>query len=489
MSAALVLQLLVAALLGAGLCYLLLARRQTALLVAAARAAAQDAQHAMQSQVIEARERLAARETDVAQLRVELERSRVALEQLRIDLMSAREQAARSDSELKEAAARIAEQRSFFDVARDTLNTQFKTLASEILEEKGRHLSELHRGELGLVLGPLSEKLAAFQTKVEEVYVTEGQHRFNLAQEVHKLQAASTRLSDEATNLTRALKGESKTRGNWGEVMLEAVLERSGLVKGREYEVQMTLPTEEGRSYPDIVVRLPDSKHIVIDSKVSLVAYDKYYSSETDAARELALREHIASMRRHFNDLGKKNYQGSDVLNAPDFVAMFVPIEPAFNLAAAADAALIFDAFDRKVVLVTPGTLLAMLSTVATLWRREQQSRNALEIARKAGEMYDKFVDVVKDFNEVGERLSSASRAFDKARRRLGEGPGNVIKRLDDLQKMGAKASKSLPDDMLARALVGGDSVIAPVIENALPQRDLLQRLEGEPPANEADAA
>ena len=488
MNAALVLQLLVAALLGAGLCYLLLARRHTAAIIAAARSAVQDAQHAMQTQVIEARERLAARDAEVLQLRLELERSKATLEQSRLDLMSAREQAARSDSELKEAALRITEQRSFFEVARDTLNTQFKTLASEILEEKGRHLSELHRGELGLVLGPLSDKLTAFQSKVEEVYVTEGQQRFNLAQEVHKLQAASTRLSDEATNLTRALKGESKTRGNWGEVMLEAVLERSGLVKGREYDVQMTLATEEGRKYPDIVVRLPDNKHIVIDSKVSLIAYDRYYAAETDAERDLALREHIASMRRHFTELGKKNYQGNDVLNTPDFVAMFVPIEPAFNLAAAADAALIFDAFDRKVVLVTPGTLLAMLSTVATLWRREQQSRNALEIARQAGDMYDKFADVVKAFNEVGERLRMASDSFETAKRRLSEGPGNVIKRLDDIKKMGAKVSKNLPDDMLAKALVSVEPP-APMASSALPQPDLLQRLEGEPPANQSDAA
>jgi DNA recombination protein RmuC len=487
-SAALVLQLLAAAALGAGLGYLLLARRHSALIVAAARAAVQDAQHAMQTQLIEGRERLIARDAEVQQLRLDLERSHATLEQLRVDLMSAREQAARSDSELKEAAQRIAEQRSFFEVARETLNTQFKTLASEILEEKGRHLSELHRGELGLVLGPLSEKLAAFQNKVEEVYVTEGQHRFNLAQEVHKLQAASSRLADEATNLTRALKGESKTRGNWGEVMLEAVLERSGLVKGREYEVQMTLATEDGKSYPDVVVRLPDNKHIVIDSKVSLVAYDQYYACDTDAERELALRQHIASMRRHFTELGKKNYQGNEVLNTPDFVAMFVPIEPAFNLAAGADAALIFDAFDRKVVLVTPGTLLAMLSTVATLWRREQQSSNALEIARKAGEMYDKFADVMKEFNDVGDRLASASKAFDSAKRRLSEGPGNVVKRLHDLQKMGAKASKSLPDDMLARALIGADAA-EPTLEGTLPQPDLLQRLEGAAPANEADAA
>ncbi len=488
MNAALVLQLLLAGACGAALCALLLSRRQAGQLKAAARAAVQDVERAMQTQLIEGRERLAARDAEVAQLRVDLERAHAALEQLRVELMNAREQAARSDSEVKEAAQRIAEQRSFFEVARETLNTQFKTLASEILEEKGRHLSELHRGELGLVLGPLSEKLASFQNKVEEVYVTEGQHRFNLAQEVHKLQAASTRLSDEATNLTRALKGESKTRGNWGEVMLEAVLERSGLVKGREYEVQMTLATEEGRRYPDIVVRLPENKHIVIDSKVSLLAYDQYYAAETDAERELALREHVASMRRHFTALGKKNYQGNDVLNTPDFVAMFVPIEPAFNLAAAADAALIFDAFDRKVVLVTPGTLLAMLSTVATLWRREQQSRNALEIARQAGDMYDKFADVVKAFNDVGDRLRMATDSFDVAKRRLSEGPGNVIKRLDDLKKMGAKVSKSIPDDMLARALIGGEPVVPP-LDDASPQRDLLQRLEGGPPANQEDAA
>ncbi len=488
MTAALVLELLIAAVLGAWLCHVIQRRRHeisTALLV---RAAEQAAHQAQQGQVIEARERLAARDAEITQLRAELVTSKNALDTLRDDLMAARESSARLDSELKESAQRIAEQRGFFETARETLNTQFKHLASEILEEKGRHLSEQHRGELSLVLGPLSEKLATFQKKVEEVYVTEGQHRFSLFQEVQKLQAASSRLSDEALNLTRALKGESKTRGNWGEVMLEAVLERSGLVKGREYEVQMTLSGEAGRLRPDIVVRLPDNKHIVIDSKVSLVAYDRYYACESDQERAQALREHISSMRNHFTDLGKKNYQGNAGINAPDFVAMFIPIEPAFNLAAAADDALIFDAFDRKVVLVTPGTLLAMLSTVATLWRREQQSRNALDIARQAGDMYDKFADVVKAFNDVGDRLRMASDAFDLAKRRLSEGPGNVMKRLDDLKKLGAKASKDMPEDMLARAGVGAD-LAAPLVEPMAPPRDLFQRLEGEPPANEADVA
>jgi len=449
----------------------------------------------MQMELIQATERLSSRSAELESVRLELRESRDEAGALRASVLAAREQIARLSSEIAETRERTAVQLSFFDNARETLHTQFKTLANEVLEEKGKRLSESHRGELGLVLGPLSERLTAFQSKVEEVYTTEGQHRFSLMQEVTKLRETNLRMSEEALNLTRALKGQSKTRGNWGEVMLEAILERSGLQKGREYDVQATLSSPDGMLRPDIVVRLPDAKHIVIDSKVSLIAYDRYYSVESDAERELALRDHVLAVRRHVQELGDKNYQGHDTLNSPDFVAMFVPIEPAFNLAAGADASLIFDAFDRKVVIVTPGTLLAMLSTVATLWRRELQNRNALEIARQAGEIHDKFVLVIEAFNDLGMRLEKAQESYTKARDRLVDGRGSVVRRLDDLKKLGAKANRSIPRDLLAAAGANLDAepdadvegeASSEVERSDAPGLPLFNSLLDEPPADAA---
>ena len=275
MRAELILELLLAAAAGAALCFVVLRNRQRRVLEALLRSAISEERGRALAEAVELRERVAGREREIVQVRVEQQQSRIEVDQIRAELMAARESLARSDAALSEAGLRRAEQTSFFDAAKETLTVQFKTLASDILEEKGRHLSEVHRGELGLVLGPLSERLATFQKKVEDIYVAEGEKRFSLFQEVQKLQASSARLSEDASNLTRALKGEAKTRGNWGEVMLEAILERSGLVKGREYQTQMTLTSEDGRRRPDVVIRLPDAKHIVVDSKVSLVAYDR----------------------------------------------------------------------------------------------------------------------------------------------------------------------------------------------------------------------
>jgi DNA recombination protein RmuC len=439
---------------------------------------------AAERELAQTAERLAARNAELEVLRQDLRAARDETGALRAAVLAGREEIARLRSEIDEARERAAVQLSFFDTARETLHNQFKTLATEVLEEKGKRLSESHRGELGLVLGPLSEKLTAFQNKVEEVYTTEGQHRFSLLQEVRRLQETNQRMSDEALNLTRALKGQSKTRGNWGEVMLEAILERSGLHKGREYEVQATLNSQDGIGRPDVVVRLPEAKHIVIDSKVSLIAYDRYYSAENDADREAALREHVQSLRRHVADLGTRNYQGHNTLNSPDFVAMFVPIEPAFNLAAGADPSLIFDAFDRKVVIVTPGTLLAMLSTVATLWRRELQNRNALEIARQAGEIHDKFVLVIESFTEAGQRLERAQESFARARDRLVDGRGSVVKRLDDLKKLGAKTNRKIPGDLLSAAGALAESDVEG--DDDVPPAPLFDALESEPPIDAA---
>ena len=401
------------------------------------------------------RERAAVAQREREAVTVQLERARTELADLHELLRRAREDGVRLEAQLKSERDAGSEKLLLIGQARETLSAQFRALANEIFEERGKKLSEQSRGELDLLLRPLGEKLMSFEKKVEETYHNEAKERHSLADEVRKLHTANQRISEEALNLTRALKGESKTRGNWGEVILERVLERSGLTRGTEYEVQATLNEGGARLRPDVIVHLPEKRHIVIDSKVSLVAYDRYFSAPDDAARADALRELLGALRAHINDLASKNYQGNAALDAPDFVAMFVPIEPAFNLAAGSDEGLYLDAFEKRVVIVTPGTLLAMMSTVSTLWRRDKQNRNVLEIAKRSGELYDKFKDFVDALTEIGERIEAAHQAYETAHKRLATGKGNLVRRVEDLRVLGARAEKELPASLIDQASHG----------------------------------
>lgn len=433
------------------------ARRQLALAVAEAERRAGDA--ARQVMALDAAraqsslgERLVAREAELAQLRAQMEAAERERASLRRELLDLSGRAARLAAELEAEKSAVQGKVDLLEQAREALAHQFKALADQVLDEKTKRFSEQNRGELDLLLKPLGEKLQAFESKVNEVYVSEAKERHALAEEVKKLHAANVQISQDALNLTRALKGESKTRGNWGEVILERVLERSGLVKGSEYSTQVTLEGDAGRLRPDIVVHLPEGKHIVIDSKVSLVAYDRYHAAEDESVRHEALRDHLASLRRHVAELSDKAYQTRAGMNAPDFVALFVPIEPAYTLAAQNDESLYLDAFEKKVVIVTPGTLLAMLSTVATLWRREAQTKNALEIARRSGQLYDQFVLFAKALEDVGRHLGLAQDAYDKAQGRLARQRGNLVARAEALRKLGAQADKTLPSELVASA-------------------------------------
>ena len=394
-------------------------------------------------------ERASARAAQVVAMQARLDSAATETERLRSELAASRESHARVSTELREQREQSVEKLALLQEARDALTAQFKTLANDILEEKSRRFSEQNRGELDLLLKPLGEKLQAFEKKVEDTYLKEASQRLSLQHEVLRLQQTTTQISKEADNLTRALKGESKTRGNWGEVILERILERSGLVKGREYVAQATMAASDdensGKVRPDFVIHLPNDKHIVIDSKVSLVAYDRYYATEDEIERATALKEHVGAMRRHFSDLYSRRYQSRAEVNTPDFVAMFVPIEPAYHLAAGHDESLCLDAFEKRVVIVTPSTLLAMLSTVATLWQRESQTRNAVEIAVQSGGLYDQFVLVIEALTEVGKKLDDAQKAFQLTEARLKSGRGNLVKRVEDLRKMGAKAKRQLP--------------------------------------------
>ena len=330
---------------------------------------------------------------------------------------------------------------------------EFENLSSKILEEKSLKFVEQNRTNLDVILTPLREKIKDFEQKVEQSYKIESAERHTLKGEIKNLIELNKQISDEANNLARALKGDTKKQGNWGEVILERILERSGLVKGSEYEVQYNTTNEEGRRIqPDIIINLPDNKHIVIDSKVSLVAYDAMVNASTDEDREKYLRDHILSVRSHIKGLSEKNYQTSIGINTPDFVLLFMPIESSFGLAVQADNELFTFAWDRKIVIVSPSTLLATMKTISSIWKQERQTRNAIEIARQGGALYDKFKNFVDDLIEVGTKMNGAKKSYEDAMNKLSSGSGNLVKRVEDLKKLGAKSTKDLPPSILEKA-------------------------------------
>ena len=306
------------------------------------------------------------------------------------------------------------------------------------------------------MLEPLKVKITEFQGKVQEVYVQEGKDRSALAEQVKQLMALNNQLSKDAHNLTSALKGQTKTQGNWGELILERVLEASGLRKGHEYDVQESHTREDGsRAQPDVVVHLPEDRHLIVDAKVSLKAYEEYANAETDHQRDAAMKRHLDSVRGHIKELSEKNYQQLYGLKSLDFVLMFIPVEPAFMLAIAHDSDLWQDAWKKNVLLVSPSTLLFVLRTVAHLWRQEQQNRNAQEIASRGAELYDKLVGFVEDLENLGTKLQQAQKAYDGAYNKFTGGRGNVIRQAEMLKELGVKPTKHLPKKLMDSAIDG----------------------------------
>jgi DNA recombination protein RmuC len=330
--------------------------------------------------------------------------------------------------------------------AKTALSDQFKNLANEILEEKSRRFAEQNQQNLDTLLKPLQEKLTDFRKQVDETYQSESRERFALKQEVEKLSNLNLRMTDETRALTNALKGESKTQGDWGELVLETILENSGLRKGEEYLVQDSHTLNDGsRLQPDVVIRLPESKHLVIDSKVSITAYTRYIQADDEAIKANELNGHIQSIKQHIQGLSAKNYQDLYGVGSIDFVLMFIPVEPAF-LAAMRHAPEIYqDALKKNIVIVCPSTLLATVRTVAHLWRQEHQNKNAQEIARQCASLYDKFVGFVEDLDKVGQRLDQAQASYTDAIGKLKTGRGNLIRTAENVKKLGVKPNKSLP--------------------------------------------
>lgn len=336
--------------------------------------------------------------------------------------------------------------------ARDELRAQFAELAGKIFDEREQRFADASHERLGQLLDPLKERIQSFEKRVEESYQSEARERFSLARELERLQQLNQRLGDEATNLTRALQGQ-KTQGNWGELILERVLEHAGLEKGREYHTQVSLKSADGERFqPDVLIQLPGDKQVVVDAKVSLTAYQLLTSAEDEGSRAIALKQHVQSLRNHLKGLSLKDYQRLEGLQSLDFVLLFVPIEAAFAAALQADPELFQEAYGRHIVIVSPTTLLATLRVIDSLWRQERQSQNAREIAERAGALYDKFAAFIQDLDEIGSRLQQLDKAYLGARNKLTDGRGNLVGRAEQLKLLGARASKRLPADWLERA-------------------------------------
>ncbi|MBM7059723.1 DNA recombination protein RmuC [Pseudomonas sp. UL073] len=410
----------------------------------------------------------AAQQAELAALRREAELGRGELQRFRGHELAWQQEREQQENELRrlsaERAALHAELREQQDShqqrltdlqgARDELRAQFAELAGKIFDEREQRFAETSQQRLGQLLDPLKERIQAFEKRVEDSYQQEARERFSLGKELERLQLLNQRLSDEATTLSQALKGQ-KTQGNWGELVLERVLEHAGLEKGREYHTQVSLRAADGERFqPDVLIQLPGDKQVVVDAKVSLTAYQQLVAAEDEQVRQVALKQHVLSLRSHLKGLSVKDYQRLEGLHSLDFVLLFVPIEAAFAAALQADPGLFQEAYDQHIVIVSPTTLLATLRVIDSLWRQERQSQNAREIAERAGALYDKFVAFIQDLDEVGSRLQQLDKAYAAARNKLVDGRGNIVGRVENLKLLGARASKSLSPELLERAAV-----------------------------------
>ena len=350
------------------------------------------------------------------------------------------------DSERKQGLGRI----ESLNEAKEALTIQFKNLANDILDDKTRRFTEQNALSLDALLKPLQTKLTEFKEQVSTSYANESRERFALKSEIERLSALNVKMSDETRSLTQALKGDSKVQGNWGELVLESILESSGLRKGEEYLVQDSHTQVDGsRLQPDIVVRLPEGRHLVVDSKVSITAYARHAESADADTAQIELNAHIQSLRQHIQGLSSKNYSSLYGVGSVDFVLMFIPIEPAFLLALKTAPNLYQEALAKNIVLVCPSTLMATLRTVAHLWRQDHQNKNALEIARQCGALYDKFVGFVDDMEKLGQRIDQAQTSYHDAFSKLKTGKGNLIRTAEKVRELGVKPSKTLPTGLL----------------------------------------
>lgn len=407
------------------------------------------------------RAQLTERTSRLPEMQRAIEVAESTIKQLNSDRQQLSTQVAELAANLEAERSQSKEKLELLKNAEEQLVNRFKTVASEILDDKSKKFTDQNQTNLNQLLVPLRDKITEFQGEVQKVYVQEGKDRSALAEQVKQLMALNNQLSDDAHNLTRALKGQTKAQGNWGEQILERVLEVSGLRKGYEYDVQESHTRDDGsRAQPDVVIHLPEDRHLIVDAKVSLTAYEVHANAETDLEREAAMRRHLDSVRAHIKGLAEKNYQQLYGLKSLDFVLMFIPVEPAFMLAISHDSELWQEAWKKNILLVSPSTLLFVVRTVAHLWRQEQQNRNAQDIASRGAELYDKLVGFVEDLESVGTRLKQAQHAYDGAYGKFTSGRGNVIRQAEMLKQLGVKPGKQLSQTSIDSAM--DDPLILP---------------------------
>ncbi len=382
----------------------------------------------------------------------QLRESREAIGQLQLEKERLGKELVRREAEVATLQEKQVEQKKEILELQDTFTKEFENLANKILDEKSTKFTEQNQKNIRNILAPLQEKIQDFEKKVDETRKENYGIHQALREQLLNLQNQNLKITQEAENLTRALKGDSKMQGNWGELVLERVLEKSGLERDREYSVQQSFKREDGsRLLPDVIIHLPNGNKMVVDSKVSLTHYERFVNAEEEM-QEVHLKEHLGSLKRHVEQLSAKKYEDLYEMESPDFVLMFVPIETAFTIAINAEPDLYNRAFEHNIVIVTPATLLATLRTIDSMWSNEKQRRNAIEIARQAGALYDKFEGLVTDLTQVGKKMDEAKKEYSGAMNKLVEGRGNLIGRIERLKKMGAKTKKSLPESILRRA-------------------------------------
>lgn len=374
------------------------------------------------------------------------------IEQIRHERDQVLQKAIRLEAELDSERKQVQHRIDSLNEAKEALTNQFKNLANEILEDKTRKFTEQNAQQLDILLKPLQTKLTEFKEQVSNSYEKESRERFALKNEIERLANLNLKMSDEARSLTNALKGDSKIQGNWGELVLESILESSGLRKGEEYLVQDSHTQADGsRLQPDVIIKLPEGRHLVIDSKVSITAYARHTEAATTDEADKELLSHIQSIRQHIQVLSGKNYAGIADIASVDFVLMFIPIEPAFLSALKSAPNLYQEALSKNIVLVCPSTLMATLRTVAHLWRQDQQNKNAMEIARQCANLYDKFVGFVEDLEQIGKRLDQAQSSYHDAFNKLKSGKGNLIKAAEKVKELGVKPNKMIANNLLTQ--------------------------------------
>ncbi len=387
------------------------------------------------------------------QLNTQLLAANLEKETIRTEKEAINIQLSKKENDFENLWERNKEQKEEVEKLQEKFTKEFENLANKILEEKSSKFTEQNKENMKSILSPLQEKIQLFEKKVDDTHKESIDYHAALRQQIIGLSEMNAQMSKETLNLTKALKGDSKMQGNWGELVLERVLEKSGLEKDREYYVQQSHTSVDGnRVFPDVVINLPDGKKMIVDSKVSLTAYEKYINEEDDSLKNGYLKEHVSSIKRHVEQLGEKNYHDLYEIESPDFVLLFIPMEPAFAMALNEDTTLYNKAFEKNIVIVTPSTLLATLRTIDSMWANQKQQENAMEIARQAGALYDKFQGFVEDLIKIGKKIDESKIEYGSAMNKLVEGKGNLITSVEKLKKMGAKAKKALPESILKRA-------------------------------------